>query len=178
MTALFQKELEVKLIKYARLLLLVVLCWLLSVGVASPPEQPKLVYELKPRVKQANFGKPFFADYFVRNKGSEPIVLCNCQLRGGIIFGQLGKNNEAPLFLDRFSSSEPPKAEDFITIPPHSTVKFSWGGFGEKYFSSPGEWVLKIRDSFSAANTPNGERSWQGIIESPLLRVTVAEKGN
>ncbi|WP_135622317.1 hypothetical protein [Solemya pervernicosa gill symbiont] len=146
---------------HALLIMLLLFGLLIPFSAVSAPDERLLTYELKPRTSEAEFGKAFFVDYFVRNNGTSHVVLCKCQRLGEIIFGKLGENNEAPLFLDRFRTTNPPKPEDFVTIPPGSVAKFSWGDFGEEYFSTTGEWLLKIRDSFTPAVAPNGEMSWQ-----------------
>ncbi len=152
------------------------LIWCLMVPSLAPAAEPILVYELKPRSAQAELGKPFYVDYLVRNQSDESVVLCNCNLSGEIVFGKLSESGKAPLSIDRYSTNEPPKQEDFVVIPPRSAVAFSWGGFGKEYFASPGDWVLQVRESFTSVVQQNGERSWQGTLESPMVRVTVVEK--
>ncbi len=152
------------------------LIWCLMVPSLAAATEPPLVYELKPRSAHAELGEPFYVDYLVRNQSDESLVLCNCNLSGEIIFGELNESGTAPLSIDRYSTNEPPKQEDFVEVPPRSTVAFSWGGFGKEYFASPGVWVLQVRESFTSVVQQNGKRSWQGTLESPMVRVTVVVK--
>jgi len=135
-------------------------------------QNPSLEYILKPRSAEIVLGEPYHVDYFVKNNTNHDVTLCICNIDGEIVITEI-RDGKYETNVDYWHTTEKPKDSDFITIRANETAKLPGSSFDEEYFRNPGMWILQIRDTHLTANSSSGISSWEGVLESDLLRVKV-----
>ena len=136
--------------------------------------EPQLEYLLQPRSIDATLGETYYVDIYLKNNTSREITICKCYINGEILYADLD-GGESTVAVDRYHTTDEPKETDFVTVMPGSTTKYSWAGFGKEYFHKAGKWMLEIRETYKSTPYVGSYRSWEGLIKSNSLTVTVRE---